>query len=64
MEQPKTIDTAATNARFSERCISRSAWATKHGINPNVFSQRLNGRLEITPEIAELLRKDDLLVEI
>ena len=56
------IDVKATNKRFTERCISRTAWAVKHGINAQVFSQRLNGRLKITPEIAEKLREDNLLV--
>lgn len=59
----KKVDVKATNSRFTEQCISRSAWATKHGLNPNVFSQRLNGRLPITPEIADLLRAENLLVE-
>lgn len=57
------IDIQATNAKFDELCISRSAWARKHLINPAVFYQRLSGQLKITPEIAALLRADNILVE-
>lgn len=57
------IDVKATNAKFDERCIARSAWARSKGLNPATFYQRLNGHLGITPEIAELLRKEGLLVE-
>ncbi len=59
----KTIDVKATNAMFDEKCISRSAWGRKHGLNVAVLHQRLNGHLAITPDIANLLRADGLLVE-
>jgi hypothetical protein len=56
------IDLKATNDMFDTRCISRSAWARSKGINPATFYQRLNGSLKITPEIATLLKNDNLLV--
>ena len=59
----KTIDVKATNAMFDEKCISRGAWARSKGINQATFYQRLGGHLAITPEIADLLRADGLLVE-
>lgn len=57
------INKQKTNARFKEMCINRSAWALKHGLKPSVLNHRLNGRLDITPAIAELMRADNLLVE-
>ena len=63
MEQTKTIDVAATRARFDEKCINISAWARSKGLNQATFYQRLSGQLAITPDIADLLRADGLLVE-
>lgn len=57
------IDVKATNAKFDEKCISRSAWARSKCINPATFYQRLNGQLQITPQIAKLLEADGLLVK-
>ena len=57
------IDVKATNAMFDKKNINRAGWARSRGLNQATFYQRLNGHLAITPEIAELLRADGLLVE-
>lgn len=57
------IDIKATNARFDERCIVRSAWARSKGLNPATFYHRLCGNLLMPDTIKELLRADGLLVE-
>lgn len=58
------IDVKATNAKFDEKCISRSAWARSKGINPAVFYQRLHGHLKMPDHIIKLLEADGLLVTL